>query len=1576
MSGDKNTQAEHGVVPETKKIFDERQEAVFSIALEKFKNKNFKGKKDAKKSDKDKNESARKTIKDMAKKNSETMKFLAESPKDTVIKLYGEAAGYLWEAAQNTVLKNMEIAENDLTDKKEEEQKAENEKVQSLEKIKNELSEKMNTLGEKFKNHGAEIARLSDEKKKGEMTEKERQIINNFAKMEKSLAKALETLLLAKSEEKAGNVEKTLQRLSEELSQNQEAIRNLATAEVISEKETEIVAPQEDSVLENIPEEKTPVKNEIVDFRKEADLIRGELKELFRNIQKLIQKAKNPETKKIYQEKYLGSGNVFATFELDYSKATDKQSDQVLKERALDRLNKNKDAAKKYLAEVLEAMQNAEKTKEQQIKKPLEKENVVIENPMLPETPTVPEIKETTNIETEILKKEIAAFKNELQKYVSGEKVGEMPTNFVDTAKAYLVLTEKAEEDEERTDFENARAGFLAELKKISDTMIKNSDEVVLPEPEKKGFFGNIWKKSKEIFGKSKEVLKKEEVRDMAAETAYKTATSVLGVKFVTDLVRAIGGKGDIADYYKRKKEESHVAEKFTALLRQSEKNKTTGKENLKEEEKVDFISKARELFYEINKSDRSPKEKQEMKDKLKILVRQYDSEKGNTEKQAQTAVIDIVDDYTKNKVSGVSVAKDFLNTLTTATGTYALRGVVYGAAAATERFLKLKKENARREAGGEVRKGIIREMTVGAFSETLKELNVFDKEKSGAKKAVDFVKASGVLLRVAGIGGLALGELHQEGADIIEKTLENIKKAVDHNVFEKGGALNNFAANFDRLTFGSTGLSEKMSSASEKINSEMLDTGSLLAQEYNVKQEEVDVKFPWEEEKTPLENMLAEEKSAEIPQVDEEIKVDTSIHKGDGYYDVFRRQIEADPEKYGYQDEGDVDDFIERKTREFLKTNDLWKNGKGVGLIYNPEAKIVLNTDGSFEETGVRTYKMEIPKPKLEVSSELSPEENISSKSNTEEIITNNRMFINEAAKKELNGIYTNTVKDVQKDFGEAKAQKLAEKMGLINKKLNELETVVAKHPTEGADNLEGRLKDIKETLLKAQQDDTPANYSNTLRMFDDIKSAIDSDIKIIENQTGDGQVTKVVTSDLTTEEMIAKNEEFIASKKAEMENDATAKMIEKNYENLVKAGEHKEAAMRSLGLSNEEIINKIQAEADAKELAGREIMEREKLAQIKAEEAKIDNAFAQEEVNAKANEIKWQEMQQRLDIERAQSQQEIEEMFKNLQRRYVDDPENLSKLNRQFEKSQSVLEKAALKDDTSPEEVLAQTAKSLDKNNLDFFKKLPHIKEAAAWAKEYSGGGKDKVQEALSDLNQAAKDVNSGDYLRAAKKIEELRNQIEKVEKVGLVGILNKDEIVEEVTAKPIDPSDRVKLDAFRQEAHDAEIKAKEEVARYAAEQEETNRLKEIKTERMKAASQASDNRAIENSLSVAEKQTAKAFEDAYKYLEEKQKEVDFIRSVDAEKESFKLDKEIKELEKLSRALEKANEKGVPLNQDKVNDFVTKVEMIKRNSDNDEALEAIKEAEAYLKKGGKLDKYMEMVKDAVSQVLRGPNG
>ncbi len=965
-------------------------------------------------------------------------------------------------------------------------------------------------------------------------------------------------------------------------------------------------------------------------------------------------------------------------------------------------------------------------------------------------------------------------------------------------------------------------------------------------------------------------------------------------------------------------------------------------------------------------------------------------------------------------------------------------------------------------------------------------------------------------------------------------------------------------------------------------------------------------------------------ETQVEIPQ---ELK---KVYSGDSFEKIFKRQILDDPKRFGYEDGKNLGKFVSDKAQEFLQKNNLWENGRGKGLQYNPKAEITLNDDGTWKGNEyVKTYNMEMPKPKVEMVEEISDKQVFDE---AEMKIAENQMEINAAERIKMDANYLRAVNRIKADFGADQAQRLVGKMNVVYNKLNNLEELAAKHPVEGSDNLAGRIKDLKESFLKAQTDVTPSNYGNTVRTVDDIGKIVDTDIKIIQNQTGEKigeEALKTIerndmkygsgtTKEIRTEEMeaprveqtsgeynreigdtfdnkgnyyeafskgdkavfknsfgilydrggnrvgfagkdgafhfhdpadgypedslekvgvirnkyegqgrikdfseyksplaqentpsqgskdtlasdvaelskksglsgdklaegimeykvptraevqdalqelaekgdktarnllkqmdsdkinirnsaqgrgslylkdhgyfkqtvdtksvediIAKNDENLMAKTAELSQKATIteaqKLIndkiliddpdkaakyamklnrlkgEEQFKEALKILEtengtlHRKDALASLGVEeprdSQEIINKIQEEADIKTMRGRELLEKERMAELKAEEDKIDRALAQEEIRSKANTLEWEQKRKLLDLERAQAQEEIEDMFKNMQRRYVDDPENLSKLSKQFSKNESALEQVKLDSKSSPEEVLAETAKSLEKGNLDLFKKLPHIKEAKSWAENYSGVGENKVQDALKNLNEAVKNTDSSEYLKAVKQIENLKNQIDKVEKAGLVGIMDREGIKEEILSKPISPEDKAKIDAIKQEAVGAEQRAKAKVAEYARQQEELQNIREEKIQRIKDETQATKARVLENKLALAEKQTEKIFKDAYNYLDEKQKEVDFARSVDAEKQSFNIQKEIKELEKFSKSLQRANEKGIPLGKEDANEFLTKLELLKRNTTNDQALEAIKDAEDYLKKGGKVERYMQMVEDAVSQVLR----
>ncbi len=224
-------------------------------------------------------------------------------------------------------------------------------------------------------------------------------------------------------------------------------------------------------------------------------------------------------------------------------------------------------------------------------------------------------------------------------------------------------------------------------------------------------------------------------------------------------------------------------------------------------------------------------------------------------------------------------------------------------------------------------------------------------------------------------------------------------------------------------------------------------------------------------------------------------------IQKGDGYNDVFKRQIGADPEKFGYKEGDDLDKFINNKAKEFLKANNLWKNGKGVGLRYNPEAKIILNEDGSLTEEGVKTYKMEIPKVEkvpAPVEQEQIKDGDVPEK--TEPVLSQKEVMASkveeaiarlEAVKESNSALYKTFTKQIE--LGYSKFNQSGD-VADLEKTFNKIEEIMGEPKTETASLVENpkvaipkNLEELKDGLKKLSQ----AGDEKAQKMLDKIDKA-----------------------------------------------------------------------------------------------------------------------------------------------------------------------------------------------------------------------------------------------------------------------------------------------------------------------------------------------------------------------------------------------------------------------------------------------------------------------------------------------------
>lgn len=1962
-----NTNKELGKEKKIKIFVDKKQEEAFGIALSKYKDKNFEGKKGNRKTEKDKIESAKKTVKDMMEKNKEAVNSLAHSNKEQVVNLYGEPAGYLWEAAQNLVLKETVSEETAVLDEgkggggsieTENAQDELREQEERLEIKKNELKRQIEKFNDRLRQHSEDISKIYGDNKNKDLAVIEKQIIKNKEEIEKSLTKVEKTFEIAKNEEDVTSLEQNLEKLIADLNINQESIEKLITqSEQTEEKKDENekikdflydlsigattsackirngleqkidltkvegykeavkkgftsrlkrdeINEAEDLIFEfgqgmnfdelieetiknNIekaveyskakkynserdrikvldeikkyfpskkdsidlflekkeenekkekealifaaknkedlfaaldeigeikgssekyspevlkrrledffdgkPEansgiitrefgirdkaeelfksenakkvqnkekdkgEKKILPKEVEDFKKEADEIRSGFKQFFSEIQEINKKAKNPETKKIFSDKYNAGGSILASFENDYKKVKDEKSDQEIREKALARMNKNKEAVGVYLENILKEMQEAEKGSQtkKETRKESEKDEKKTDQEMKKEkkgkgknekitsekdiekfkkefseqeeieklveeatdlknrfesevqnlTKFYSDIKDSKDIVDEEDRKKILDFirvasnnlHNQKLKFQASDKeyfVGDFMlrlqeitsdefkregidkttlSNEITNIKQVLDFYEKGkqkiydvalemyeetvakdinvgkekqteekkdarsegeirftEEEKDKTkDFEEMLSqmkgddslpeqlvkivekysevcaeiqksdgynkidstimDFWNEWNKTKDEMINNPEEEVVEEKKegKKGIFGRM----KDFFGGKKEKEGISEVRKKIGEGGLKTITSIVGVKTLFDIALLFNKEGDIYNYFSDKIQNKEFAKelsvKFGDLLKQHHENKNIETE-VTSEKGVAFIAKAREVFALINSSDRiDKKEKQEMKNVLKKLVRKNTEQRDALRKDTMNNLLKTTEAYTIKRANAVGLAKDALNLALSASGAVAARAAMYGVASVVERYMKVYAKDLKSEVRGETKRGILKGMTWDVLVETGKQLNIFDKNKTKWQKGTDLVMVAFMVMRGVGIYGLGV-EQFMGSKDIKEDTLNGLKDVWEKGltgVFEKGGALYNIHSNIDRLIslpgkgwnflFGGEAAPVTGSPVAEQSPVSNVEQQIVTESAGEVPEEVVNGEVPSNEnvpdenveQKTTAANVVETKEEAtvevknnveQVPVSEQKIEVDTTIHKGDGYYDVFRRQIEADPEKFGYQDEGDVDDFIERKTREFLKVNDLWNNGKGVGLRYDPEARIVLHTDGTFEQVGVKTYNMEILKDaKNQTPSEFEQAETIRTGARDENILE-------KLSEKE------------QAEWIRNKAK--------IEDMLSKTNQYIQENPD---------AKDIKEvTLLKEKLEDSLDNPTLGKYIVEGTSAAhyvdnhIEPKLEAVESispaETGkiDGPVEAFTKFIEPGGEFYARNPEQAMKYGMDMAKITDpAEKLQYAQNILQEQGVHKDVLLKSLGV--EERIAMINEEGEAAEIRGKEKLALEKEREMATENAKTEEIFKAAELRGKALDAKWEQETNLLKAEAQAKHVENEQLFKELQEKYGDDPKTLDKLDKQLGKNETTLDKTTLdKSDVSKgasaEKVIENVSQSLGRENIQFFNKLPHVKNAIEWAKEYDGVGSDSAKEHLAELYRAQGKGDSKAYLEIIKDIEKIRDGAEKVKDTGIVGILNKEDIVGDMTAKPLDPEVKEQIEAIDKEAQKAEIDAKAKMAEYAAQQEEQEIVDENKAQEIRDRQSQEERLKLDEELAAAEKETQKTFQKAFEYIEEKGKEVDFAREIEAGKQSFNIQKEIKELEKLSAYLQRANEKGISLDKDDVDDFVSKLELIKRNSGDDQAMEAIKDAENYLKKGGKMERYFQMVEDAVSQVLKG---
>ena len=312
------------------------------------------------------------------------------------------------------------------------------------------------------------------------------------------------------------------------------------------------------------------------------------------------------------------------------------------------------------------------------------------------------------------------------------------------------------------------------------DTAVESEEDSEVTEEENgPGRWAKWGDKINKSYTGAKEVLSTSAGRKMVAKGAYTTLATISGYKFATDIALAVGGKGDLYNYFKQKKDTKRERGKVMEIINDSSienaqqvyKEKINNSENLSAEEKIELLSRLDTIMDEHEYSEK------------KIL-----EERNEKIKKA-------LDAYLQNKIKGAKIAKDAmymaLTVATLGSGSIATRAGAYGLSRASAYFMasaiergqkasqQFDKDKVNDEVKGKRRiNEIVRDVFVNSTRETLRSLAGKGKKEDSEHKVMDGVQALGTLSRAIGIvlTNVDLGEFKDGLEDNINNLLDNFE--------------------------------------------------------------------------------------------------------------------------------------------------------------------------------------------------------------------------------------------------------------------------------------------------------------------------------------------------------------------------------------------------------------------------------------------------------------------------------------------------------------------------------------------------------------------------------------------------------------------------------------------------------------------------------------------------------------------------------------------------------------------------------------------------------------------------------
>lgn len=363
----------------------------------------------------------------------------------------------------------------------------------------------------------------------------------------------------------------------------------------------------------------------------------------------------------------------------------------------------------------------------------------------------------------------VSEAKVEPAKSIVAEKPAEKPAAKVVTSEAEPAVA---------GEIKNAKVA-VAEEEKPTEKVLLEPATAVLAAPSSPAPKKGLWERFK---GGIKQVFSRETGK-VAGKVTYDTVASVLGLKLATDAVRWVAtGKGDLADWWKGRKESKESVESVAAayqsmleLLDEAQNNKILGESKKTAKRAADFRKKI--------ESDKIPAEmRAALLERLDNIDEKKQEDLDKARQERDEAIRKIMETYEERKVSGLKIAKDALNFALTATGFSMLRGLMYAGMSVVERARKARKEFAKQTEEGAEKSElgfVAKDIMVNAAIETAHGLTggLFSKEKLGAKKrTINFIKSLGTVMRGLGIYGVAVSDSGSH-AQSIDKLIAAIKE-------------------------------------------------------------------------------------------------------------------------------------------------------------------------------------------------------------------------------------------------------------------------------------------------------------------------------------------------------------------------------------------------------------------------------------------------------------------------------------------------------------------------------------------------------------------------------------------------------------------------------------------------------------------------------------------------------------------------------------------------------------------------------------------------------------------------------